>query len=110
MPKIKLNDKELDYLIPRYKAIISRISELAMEINQMINRLEPSLMTSGEIDIRLTSVLRNLQNCEENVSTLISHINMTVEQFGASDKRLTSESNLLIYEFKQILHQFKSVL
>jgi len=108
MARIKLNDKELDFLISRYKSIITKVSGLAMEINQMINRLEPSLMTSGDIDIRLTSMLRSLQNCEEYLAALVSHINIAVEQFSASDKRITSESNELIYEFKQILHQIKN--
>ena len=107
MPKINLNDKELNILIPRYKSVVTRISELAFEINQMINRLEPNLMTADDIDIRLTSMLRNLQNCEEYITALILQINVAVERFGISDKKLTGEANELIYEFKQILHQIK---
>ena len=107
MAKITLKDKDLGHIIPRYKAIASKVSNLAFEINQMINRLEPSLMTSGDIDIRLTSMLRNLQNSEERVNTLVSQINIAMERFEASDRRLMSESNELIYEFKQILHQIK---
>jgi len=107
MAKITLNDTELGSLIPRYKAIASRMSNLAFEVNQLINRLEPALMTSGDIDIRLTSILRKLQNGEERVNTLVSQINIAMERFAASDRRLTIESNELIYEFKQILHQIK---
>jgi len=61
----------------------------------------------GDIDIRLTSMLRNLQYCEENINTLISQIKVTVERFSANDKWVTKEANQLIYEFKQILHQIK---
>jgi len=107
MPKIKLDANDLDFLIPRYRAIASRVSNLAYEIKQMINRLEPSLLVAGDIDVRLISMLRKLQNCEEDINGLISQIQYAAEQFTACDKRLTNESNELIYEFKQILHQIK---
>jgi hypothetical protein len=107
MAQITLKDRDLGNLIPRYKAIASKVSNLAFEINQMINRLEPSLMASGDIDIRLTSTRRTLQNGEERVNTLASQITLAMERFAASDRRLMIESNELIYEFKQILHQIK---
>ena len=108
MNRIQLKDQELNGLTPRYKKIQSDLSNLAHEINQMINRLEPTLLTSQDIDMRLTSALRNLQNCEEKVGILINQINIAGERFEASDRRVVNMSNELIYQFKQVLHQIKN--
>jgi len=104
---IKLNDHDLNGLVPRYKKIQTGLSDLSYEINNVINRLEPALATSMDIDLRLCSILRNLQNCEEKAGTLISQITMAVEQFDASERRVVGMSNELIYQFKQIVHQTK---
>jgi len=108
MNTIKVKNQEMNGLIPRYKRIGSELSNLAFEVNQMINRLEPALMTAMDVDLRLCSTLRQLQNCEEQTGTLITQINLAIERFEASDRRVVSMSNELIYEFKQILHQIKN--
>jgi|GEM_PF-5878888 len=108
MVRITLKDKDLELLASRYRTIAGDISTLAFGINQIINRLEMSLLASGDIDIRLTSTLRNLQNCEEKIGMLISQITVALERFDESNKKLMCDSNELIYEFKQILFQSKS--
>ena len=108
MLKITLNDKDLEQLIPRYKAIAEKISNLTYGIKQLVNRLEPALLASDDIDDRLISILKSLQLCEEKASKFISQINITLERFDDSERKITADSNMLIYEFKQILYQIRS--
>jgi len=109
MSRITINDKDLELLVPRYKAISGLVTDLAFEVNQMINRLEPAVLTSDNIDVRIVSIVRRLEKSAEAIRILISQINITIEKFNNVNRNLIIELNKLIYELKEMFHQKENI-